>query len=825
MNLIQGSGGKGGSGGGGIEDDDTLRSRQYAKIIDAICEGEIQGFDGPVAQCIFLDDTPLETINTTAINPETQKNFKNVFIKYNKGTQNQAVLRGFNTGVESEQPVDTQITNDGIGPDFIVRTINATNLNRIRVTIGIPRLTVTDITNGNTHGSTVQYKIALQENGQSYVEQKLGRTEVLAPITDGISTATNAVGFTGVATVISTRSLLSKRRHTGIIRIEYKLASSGVWIVLEDREAIIDVEYEEDARYGTRHYLPALIDFYKEELALDIYNIKVTVLSGDISVSLTTCNAIRTSEIITVTGKTTSRFQKSHIIPVSGGEGGVGGSPYNVKVTRITPDATTEATQNQTFWDSYTGIVDTNLNYPNTALVGIQIDASQFKSIPKRSYLVKLKKVYVPKNYFPIERKYTRDASTGVDTGVPQIWDGAFYTAWTDNPAWCFYDLITNTRYGLGDRIPAAWVDKAALYTIAQYCDELVPSGFGAPVTVDGVYYSSIPEPRFTCNIYLQNQDEAFKVVQNMASIFRAMIYWLGGVVTPVADKPESIWAQFTNADVLDGLFTYQGSATNTRHTVALVTWNDPNERYKQKIEYVEDSDGIDRYGVNQTEVVAMGCTSRGQARRLGKWLLYTERLETEVVAFTTSLKGISLAPGKLINTFDQFRAGTRYAGRIVSSTTTSIIIDAPVIIPIGTCYVDLEMPDGSILTKTLSNPLGSTSELTWVGALTTQPNDSAIWMLTEPSLYPETWRVLGITEEADNNYVINAVSHNTSKFNFIEQEDATLTINPTSIYKNVNVVAPVTYDTNSVSDSIYKLSNNTIATKIHVSWNPSVGA
>lgn len=499
------------------------------------------------------------------------------------------------------------------------------------------------------------------------------------------------------------------------------------------------------------------------------------------------------STTITLSGKTTSKYTISYEFNLTGV------APHDIKVSRLSADPLNLATQNQLYWDSYTEIVPTTLNYPNTALVGVQIDGLQFKSIPRRSYRLKLMKINIPNNYNPITRVYTG------------VWNGGFTVAWTDNPAWCFYDLVTNTRYGLGEFIPAAWVNKADLYTIAQYCDELVPNGFGGF------------EPRFTCNLYLQNQEDAFKLIQNMASIFRAMLYWQGGTITPVADKPEAVWAQFTNADVVEGIFSYQGSANRARHTVALVTWNDPAERYRQKVEYVEDTDGINRYGVNQLDVAAMGCTSRGQAHRLGKWLLYSERLETDIVTFKTSVKGINLVPGKVINTLDQYRAGQRNAGRIVSSTSTSITIDAPIPIDIMDFYtITLEMPDGTLVTRPLTNPTGSATVLTWVTPLTTQPLNGTIWMASETTLAPETWRVLSITEEASNTYLITALQHNTSKFGFIEQ-DLMLVIPPTSIYSDVNTISPIVNPV--ASDSVYKLSNSTLATKMTVSWQPVAGA
>ncbi len=499
----------------------------------------------------------------------------------------------------------------------------------------------------------------------------------------------------------------------------------------------------------------------------------------------------------TVTGKTTTKYQRSTMIPLTGS------SPWDVRVTRVTADSTSSSLINGTWWESYTEIIDTKLSYPNTALVGIQIDSSQFSNIPQRSYDVKLLKVKIPSNYNPITRVYTG------------VWDGTFSVAWTDNPAWCFYDLVTNTRYGLGNYISESYVDKWTLYTIGQYCDELVSDGFGGT------------EPRFTCNMYLQSREEAFKVLANMASIFRGMIYW-GSVsstaygITAVQDKPGDIFTQFTNADVIDGSFNYAGSAAKTRHTVALVSWNDPNDGYKQKVEYVEDFDGIASLGVNETEIVAIGCTSRGQAHRLGRWLLYTERLETETVTFKTALKGTQIAPGVLIHTLDQHRAGVRHGGRIVSSTASAITIDNPITISNGVTYtVNVVLPDGTLVEKTITNAAGTHTTLTLSTSFTTQPLDYAIWVVTASNLSPETWRVVSVKEESKAVYTISAIEHNTSKYAAVEQ-NLDLQIPPTS-YINANTQDPVTNIV--VTDTLYTLTPDTTGIKIHIAWTAPSGA
>lgn len=490
----------------------------------------------------------------------------------------------------------------------------------------------------------------------------------------------------------------------------------------------------------------------------------------------------------TITGKTTSPYQRNYRVDLPGT------GPWDVRVRRITADSASSAIQNKTVWSDYTTLIDQKLRYPNSALVGISIDAAQFRGIPSRGYDVKLLKVLVPSNYFPLTRTYTRSATTGLDTGVPQTWDGSFYLAWSDNPAWCWYDIVTNERYGLGDFIDPALVDKWQMYTIGKYCDELVPDGFGGT------------EPRFTCNIYLQTREEAYKVVNSMASIFRGMAFWAGGGMTSTHDAPADPIAMFTSANVIDGIFNYSGSGLKARHTVALVTWNDPADGYRQKVEYVEDQIGIARYGVVQTEMVAVGCTSRGQAHRAGKWLLYTERMETEIVTFKAGLDRSHVYPGAVILTQDSSRAGKRLGGRILSATTGAVVVDAPITIEAGKTYtLSVVLPDGTVEERVLSNTAGDTSTLTPSTALTAAPQAFAIWVVSVNDLVPELWRVVALKETSKAQAEIVAIEHHPEKFGLVEYGIAfepaqttaidTVSYPPTNLIANTYVSGPGTLD------------------------------
>ena len=501
---------------------------------------------------------------------------------------------------------------------------------------------------------------------------------------------------------------------------------------------------------------------------------------------------------LTITGKTISTYKRSANIILTGSP------PWDIRVTRVTEDAPNSATNNDIYFSSYTKIIDTKLSYPNSALIGVRIDAKQFSSIPSRGYEVKLLKIKIPSNYNPITRVYTG------------IWDGTFIVAWSDNPAWCFYDLITNDRYGLGKFIDTALTDKWALYEIAQYCDEEVLSGFLDELS------DPILEPRFTCNLYLQKRSEAYRVIRDMASIFRAMIFWNSNGINVVQDKPEQVFSQFTNASVVNGMFNYEGSSARVRHTTAIITWNDPEDAYKQKLEYVEDVNGIAKFGINELQTVAIGCTSRGQAHRLGKWMLYAENVETEVISFKVGLEGTQLQPGVIIRTIDSNRAGARYGGRIKSVSGTVVVLDSEILLESGIDYtISFVLPDGSVVDKTIVNAKPVTTDAIDIDSVfTTDPIVNSIWVVSSLSLSPEEWRVINIKEESNNIYSISALEYNSSKYAFTE-DGLALELKNSTIWNTVSEpIASISYE-----ESLYQISYRTYGTRIHLSWEADTGS
>lgn len=447
----------------------------------------------------------------------------------------------------------------------------------------------------------------------------------------------------------------------------------------------------------------------------------------------------------TFNGKTNSNYARSYLIPLTGS------GPWDIKVTRITPDSGSSLLINDIYWQDYTAIISTHLEYRHTAMAYVAIDAQQFSSIPSRAYDIQGLVIQVPSNYSPAARSYTG------------TWDGTFKLAWSDNPAWCFYDLVTNGRYGLGDMIPASALDKWQLYIIGQYCDGLVPDGYGGT------------EPRFTCNLLLQGEADAYTVVQNMAAIFRAMAFWSAGSIALSQDSPASPIQSFTPANVVGGLFSYQGTSLKARHTVALVTWNDPNQQYAPVVEYVQNDALVAKYGVIKAQVTAMGCTSRGQAHRLGQWLLYTENLETETVSFKCALDGTFLVPGAIIQTSDPNRAGARMGGRLLDVSTDGLTLTLDAAPPSGQeLAIQVMLPDGSMGSGYVSTTSGTAVTLS--ATLPSTPAVGAIYVLSDASLQPELWRVVTVTESGPNEVEVGALSYNPSKYGYIENNLALAT-------------------------------------------------
>lgn len=443
---------------------------------------------------------------------------------------------------------------------------------------------------------------------------------------------------------------------------------------------------------------------------------------------------------ITITGKTTTQFLASVVID------DLPPRPFEVRMLRLTDDSTTDLLQNKTVWSGYTEIIDVKQCYPNTAVIGVKVDAEQFGSQQvTRNYHLRGRIVPVPSNYDPLKRTYTG------------IWDGTFKPAYTNNPAWCVLDMLTHPRYGMGSRIGVADVDKWALYAIAQYCDQPVPDGFGGT------------EPRITCNAYLTDQRKAWDVLGDFCSLMRCMPVWNGSTLTFVQDRPaDKVWT-YTQSNVVmpaDGApFIYSFSALKERHNAAEVRYTDPNNGWETSTELVENDAAIRRYGRNVLKMDAFACTSRGQAHRAGLWAITTELLETQTVDFSVGAEGLRHVPGDIIEVCDSDYAGVTVGGRILSvdSLTRTLTLDREVEIPAGGNVV-LNLVGSNGQPVTVAVTAHPAPDRVSVSQLPDGVAEYSVWGLKLPDLRQRLFRCVAIRENDDGTYAITAVQHVSEK-------------------------------------------------------------
>ncbi|EJG5924448.1 host specificity protein J [Salmonella enterica] len=453
----------------------------------------------------------------------------------------------------------------------------------------------------------------------------------------------------------------------------------------------------------------------------------------------------RTERDITITGKTTTQFLASVVID------DLPPRPFEIRMLRITDDSTTDLLQNKTVWSGYTEIIDVKQRYPNTAVIGVKVDAEQFGSQQvTRNYLLRGRILPVPSNYDPVKRTYMG------------IWDGTFKPAWTDNPAWCVLDMLTHPRYGMGSRIGVADVDKWALYAIAQYCDQSVPDGFGGT------------EPRITCNAYLTDQRKAWDVLGDFCSLMRCMPVWNGSKLTFVQDRPADKAWTYTQSNVVmpaDGApFVYSFSALKERHNAAEVRYTDLNNGWETSTELVENAAAIRRYGRNVLKMDAFACTSRGQAHRAGLWAITTELLETQTVDFSVGAEGLRHVPGDIIEVCDSDYAGVTIGGRVLSvdSLSRTLTLDREVEIPAGgNVVLNLVGSDGQPVTVAVT--AHPAPDRVTVSQLPDGVAAYSVWGLKLPDLRQRLFRCVAIRENDDGTYAITAVQHVPEKESIVD--------------------------------------------------------
>ena len=488
-----------------------------------------------------------------------------------------------------------------------------------------------------------------------------------------------------------------------------------------------------------------------------------------------------------VSDKTSAKYERSHRIDLPRG------STWNIRVRRITPNATSDLISDKMYVDAITEIIDAKLRYPNTAMLGLQYNAATFSNIAKLAVRCKGKIISVPSNYDPVSRTYTG------------VWNGTFKQAYSNNPAWVYYDICTQWRYGLGSRITAAMIDKWSLYALAQYCDQQVSDGKGGQ------------EPRFTVNVYLQAQQDAFTVLQSLATIFRAMSYWQGEQIVLDADLPKDPVYTFSRANVVDGEFSYTGTRARDRHTIAKVAWDNPDQKFKTEYEFVRDEAAIAKYGVKVLDLSIVGCTSQGQAQRAGLWALKSEQLETRTVTFKTGLDGFIPTVGSIINVSDEVLAGRANGGRVaaVSANLSTITLDRDVTVSVGDTLI-VNADNGKAQRRIVSSVSGRavTVSVAFDGI-----SSQNVWAVDSSDLKTMRFRVLSIKQD-DVTFSITALQHEPQKYDAIDY-GAIVEQTAISIIKHNVIDAPK----NIVITQRNRVEQGQNITTMLISWEQVSGA
>ncbi|MET4998276.1 phage tail protein [Enterobacter hormaechei] len=491
-----------------------------------------------------------------------------------------------------------------------------------------------------------------------------------------------------------------------------------------------------------------------------------------------------------VTGKTTSGYERSHRIDLP-----QAGSTWTIRLRKITADANSAKIGDTMTLQSFTEVIDAKLRYPNTALLYIEFDSSQFNgSIPQISCEPRGRVIRVPDTYDPETRSYSG------------TWTGAFKWAWTDNPAWIFYDLVVSDRFGLGHRLTAANIDKWTLYQVAQYCDQMVPDGKGG----DGT------EPRYTCNVYIQDRNDAYTVLRDFAAIFRGMTYWGGDQIVALADMPRDVDYSYTRANVVGGRFTYSSSTTKTRYTTALVSWSDPGNAYADAMEPVFEQALVARYGFNQLEMTAIGCTRQSEANRKGRWGILTNNKD-RVVSFDVGLDGNIPQPGYIIAVADELLSGKVMGGRISAVNGRVIKLDRVADAAAGDRLI-LNLPSGASQSRTIQAVNGESVTVTT--AYSETPQAEAVWVVESNELYAQQYRVVSVADNDDGTFTITGAWHDPDKYARIDT-GAIIDQRPVSVIPPGNQSPP----DNIVISSFSVVQQNISVETMRVSWDQAQNA
>lgn len=794
-----GGGGKGGSGGGaaGISEvPDGLQSKMFASIIDLVSEGPIEGFADENQN--LLEDAVVQTHPTVV----------------NGVVQNNCVLA--NTNGDNS-------TGKGYSSSLLVSVVDLQKLGsgaQATATVSGGRITAITITNGGTGYVSPQVvippaigkaifldNIPLQREDGSY---NFSNVEIY--FRNGTQEQSVIPGFPSAEEVTSggdqsidygtpvsfTITNPTADRAAIAIRVNgfYRQTTGGSILETSVTYAVY-VTYRADGYVGTEQF------FYRD----------------------------------TISGKTSSSYVRTKTLPLPK-DNARSNHQWTFRVVRDTPKDNTLLVQDTLLLHFYSAISDTPFTYPMCALVGLRINAEDFKKIPQRSYQLLLRTIQVPSNYFPSTRLYNRNPANGqaVLSGgnpVEQVWDGTFYTAWSNNPAWIFYDAHTNKRYGFGDLGEGIVPDKWTLYKIGKYCDELVSDGYSGQ------------EPRFTCNVYFQTREQAYNVIQDLASVFRGMPYWSSGAIAVAQDAPGQILKVFTPSNIV-GTFEYSGTSRNTRSTVVLVRWIDPEDNFQSKLEYVPDPEGIVRFGVREAEITSFGCTSRGQAHRAGRALLRTQRKETETVSFKAGFEAAFLRPGDLIGIQDPTKAGVEYSGRVISisSNRQQVVLDRS--LPLSGSNTAIFALATTFFTEGEAKPNGFNSDdiskvrppqlvsvaianwetlsdgsfaLNFSSPISADVVPGAIWGIEATNLVLQKARILSCAENGQLEYEITAVIHDANKYAAIEDdlelESAPISFLPSTAFR------PSPPDSAISNSELVVMPDGSFRYRITLSWSP----
>ena len=498
-------------------------------------------------------------------------------------------------------------------------------------------------------------------------------------------------------------------------------------------------------------------------------------------------NTVSTNKI---KGKSSSRYLRDTRIKLTGA------FPVDIRVKRTTADDNSTKLSRQTFWASFTEIINEKFRYPNSALVGLRFDAREFSTVPSRKYLIRGIKVKIPSNA-------TVDTSTHLGRiTYSGVWDGTFQAAtWTNDPAWCLYDLLINTRYGAG--VPEDTLDRYDFFAISQYCNTLVTDGKGGQ------------EPRFSLNILINNRDEVYNVIQQLTAVFRGIAYYGAGSLVLLQDKPTDAQYLLGPSNVVGGVFSYSGTSQKVRHTVAVVAWQSYDTQGDIEYEYVEDHAAVAKYGIIKKDIKALGCYSQGQAHRLGKWALLSEQNLTETCEFAVAVdSGIVLRPGMVINIADPLRGGTRRSGRVSSATTTVITIDSDTdlsVTIVNDAKLSVMMPTGLVETKTITGISGTSIS---VGdAFSEAPNAGAVYLIETSDILSQQFRVLSVAESDDGTYGVSAVAYNESIYQAVEEDIELTTRDITNL-----TGAPAAPEALAGTEFLYQ-EGQTVHTGFDLSW------